>query len=489
MPLLSSLSSRSLTGIGIGGRTVPTSTPTNTVLADYNPTADVWVATSLTGSASSYSAWNGSSWDTKSYPQLYIRNPDDFRYYNGFYYVFVRTNSSVFTRDLYRSSDLNSWTLVLATGLSSNWEIHYNPSNGNFVVVGGGSTTTAFTSTNGSTWTSVSLPANASNLRSIGESAWVGNSIVATNYGSSTDPIYRSADNGANWTSVATNWATDSYAGRSFTQDMAYGNGIYVAFVGQGYNATSVSGNGITWSVPVTRSNVPAFGNLIYFSSIKNKFIMTSLTTNDLGVSDDGVNWTLVSTSSVVQRILEAKGRIYGYTGANTTISDITDVIPNTLSAPALGAEYFGGYYMGLVYVGAATYRLVVAPASTEVELRLKTTATADSGNASEQDGFANTEAINDANHPAVQYVRSLTSGGFTDWYLPAYNEYVFVINPNHSNLPVAQRFSNRFYWGSYSGTSDGDQGRIFNPTVPSAGNTTKNNTGIWVRAVRRIPV
>lgn len=328
MPRLSSLSSRSLTGIGIGGRAIPTSTPANTIVADYNPNTDVWVATSTTGNASTFYAWNGKTWDAKSYPQLYIRNADDFRYYNGYYYVFVRTNSSVFTRDLYRSSDLNSWTLVLATGLSSNWEIYYNPSNGNFVVVGGGGTTTAFTSTDGSTWSSVSLPANASGLRSIGQPAWVGNNIVATNYGSSTDPIYRSVNNGADWTSVATNWAAVSYAGRSYTQDMAYGNGVYVAFVGQGYNATSVSSDGITWPVPVTRSNVPTFGNLIYFSSTKNKFIMTSLTTNDLGVSDDGVDWTLVSTSSVVQRIIEVKGRIYGYSGANTTILDITDVIP-----------------------------------------------------------------------------------------------------------------------------------------------------------------
>jgi hypothetical protein len=326
MPRLSNLSSRSLTGIGITARPAPTSTPTGTIVADYNPVADVWVATATAGNASSFSAWNSASWDTKSYPQLYIRNQGDFRYYNGFYYVFVRTNSSVFTRDLYRSSDLNSWTLVQATGVNSNWEPYYNPVNGNFLALS--DTTTAFTSSNGSTWTTVTLPANATNLKSIGQPVWVDNTIIATNYSSSTDPIYRSTDNGANWTSVATNWVSAAYANRNFTQDIAYGNSVYVAFIGQGTNATSVSSDGVTWPVPTTRSNLPAFGNLIYFSSIKNKFIITALNTNDLGVSADGVNWTLVSTSSNVQRIIEAKSRIYGYSVSNTTILDITDLIP-----------------------------------------------------------------------------------------------------------------------------------------------------------------
>lgn len=219
-----------------------------------------------------------------------------------------------------------------------------------------------------------------------------------------------------------------------------------------------------------------------------------------IGSTSMQINGTF-NSNPTVERTIEGRSSgtrttLLAITARTSTYIEVDDsgnstgFIPGeqlNLVAPSLGDVYEGGFYIGNTSVGAQTYRLIVAPSNTEVSLRLKTSQTFTAGVTSLQDGFANTESMNNADHPAAQYVRSLTTGGFTDWYLPAYNEYVFLINPNHASLPLAQRFSNRFYWGSY--TDSIDQGRIFNPTVPSAGNTTKNNTGIWVRAVRRVPI
>jgi hypothetical protein len=96
-------------------------------------------------------------------------------------------------------------------------------------------------------------------------------------------------------------------------------------------------------------------------------------------------------------------------------------------SLPAIGASFQGGYYGGLISQsgnGVATHALIVAPASTgQTTLATKTTNTATSGTDSTHDGFANTEAANSASHPAAQWARALTIGGYTDWYIPALYE------------------------------------------------------------------
>ena len=102
---------------------------------------------------------------------------------------------------------------------------------------------------------------------------------------------------------------------------------------------------------------------------------------------------------------------------------------------PAIGAAFEGGFFAGTIshsFDGVATHALIVAPREFGASgtgyqigtlLQWKTTNTTTTGADSPFDGYANTvamEAAGLANHPAANYCRGLTIGGFTDWYLPA---------------------------------------------------------------------
>ena len=103
---------------------------------------------------------------------------------------------------------------------------------------------------------------------------------------------------------------------------------------------------------------------------------------------------------------------------------------PAALVLPAIGAAFEGGFFAGTISHtadGVATHALIVAPAASgyngQGALQWKTTDTTTAGTNSTFDGYANTAAMETAglaNHPAANYCRGLTIGGFTDWYLPA---------------------------------------------------------------------
>ncbi len=94
------------------------------------------------------------------------------------------------------------------------------------------------------------------------------------------------------------------------------------------------------------------------------------------------------------------------------------------VSLPAIGAAYEGGYYGGLISQsmnGVATHALIIAPkASGQSSRACKTSNTATAGASSTFDGWANSNAANDAAHPATQWARGLTIATFSDWYIPA---------------------------------------------------------------------
>ena len=91
-----------------------------------------------------------------------------------------------------------------------------------------------------------------------------------------------------------------------------------------------------------------------------------------------------------------------------------------------IGQAYGGGYYAGQIGVSSvATHYLVVGPASTAYSypIEWKTSATTTAGTSSLIDGPANSAVMNNASHPAAQFCEGLSIGGFTDWYMPAFNE------------------------------------------------------------------
>ena len=89
-----------------------------------------------------------------------------------------------------------------------------------------------------------------------------------------------------------------------------------------------------------------------------------------------------------------------------------------------IGQKFEGGYFSGVIRIRDCAYAILVAPKSTEHKrLRWKTQRSSTSSTQLVNNGWSNTNAMNDSEHPAAQYCRSLTVGGHTDLYLPSCNE------------------------------------------------------------------
>lgn len=106
----------------------------------------------------------------------------------------------------------------------------------------------------------------------------------------------------------------------------------------------------------------------------------------------------------------------------------------NSITTPAapptvIGQAYGGGYYAGQIGVSSvATHYIVVGPvASAQSTLKWKNVNTATTGADSVIDGPQNTaDMVADGNstvYPCAHFCNDLSTGGQTDWYMPAKNE------------------------------------------------------------------
>jgi hypothetical protein len=114
-------------------------------------------------------------------------------------------------------------------------------------------------------------------------------------------------------------------------------------------------------------------------------------------------------------------------------------IITGSQPIPAvIGEPFGGGYFAGYISHtadGNPTHALIVAPAATgatgtgytlTTTLQQKTSNTTTVGTTSLFDGLSNTNAMVAAgidDHPAAKFCVDLDIGGYSDWYLPAYDE------------------------------------------------------------------
>ncbi len=131
------------------------------------------------------------------------------------------------------------------------------------------------------------------------------------------------------------------------------------------------------------------------------------------------------------------------------------------VAVPALGAAFAGGFFAGEITVDGERFAVVVAPKAEgeKMDLRYKVKARdVFDGTDSDDEGFANSETINDDNHPAAQFCRSLRIGEHDDWYLPSRDELMIIwrsLGPNRKKTPEpfraggAEAFEERWYWSS----------------------------------------
>jgi hypothetical protein len=129
-------------------------------------------------------------------------------------------------------------------------------------------------------------------------------------------------------------------------------------------------------------------------------------------------------------------GTTPGGTGPSSAASN--SVIPTSI--PAIGAAYAGGFFAGQISTtanGVATHNLVIGPIASAQANRAWKTSNSGGDPTSVIDGPGNTATMNSATYPAAQFCSDLVTGGFSDWYMPAFNELgivYFGLKPTTAN-------------------------------------------------------
>jgi hypothetical protein len=188
---------------------------------------------------------------------------------------------------------------------------------------------------------------------------------------------------------------------------------------------------------------------------------------------------------------------------AGHSVSNISFLTGISAALPAIGSPLAGGFFAGEMTLAGERFALIVAPKSEGekagddgLQYKIRNRDTADDSDC-DDDGVANTDKINDDNHPAVQFCRSLTIGGFNDWYLPSRDELMQLwrnLGPNRKNTPelfkaeAAEAFEEEWYWSSTEHAQHSGYVWVVGFTNGNQGNDGKDY-GYGVRAVRRFKI
>lgn len=288
-------------------------------------------------------------------------------------------------------------------------------------------------------------------------------------------PNFYSASSAAQ--STTTNTAFQTKASGSFTIANPYNYHILLASAHVSINdttfsvfselintTTSVDYNDIDWVIETP--GAPVSGNPQWYTLFLARLVTFSQASNTIA-------WRYRSENAAATAYIKDANMVLIDTGIS--------------SVPALGEFSQGGYYVGSVVVGSITYGILVSPISTQSPslLAWKTTNTTTAGTTSLVDGLSNSNNMNDVNHPAAKYCLDLSSGGYTDWYLPSRDE-LNLIYVNRLSLPAGERHELFGYYSSSEFAADSawrqnfaDGTQLFDNAFPKTGASR-------VRAVRR---
>ena len=148
----------------------------------------------------------------------------------------------------------------------------------------------------------------------------------------------------------------------------------------------------------------------------------------------DGITGTGASSPITVSGLTGGTAYTFKVFATNSYGPSVLSASSNSVTpTPAIGAAYEGGFFAGQISTagnGIADYNLVIGPvASAESSSKqYKNANTAVVGADSVIDGPQNTvDMVADGNstvYPAAHFCNDLVIGGFSDWYMPAKNEF-----------------------------------------------------------------
>lgn len=175
-------------------------------------------------------------------------------------------------------------------------------------------------------------------------------------------------------------------------------------------------------------------------------------------------------------------------TASPTTTSTTTEYIPK------IGEAYKGGFYLGDITDNNIKYRIVVSPKSSgegRAKWRSANVSNTTIGVTSLTDGPGNTaKLIASPGHYAAEFCHNLSINGYTDWYLPAYDE-MKIMYDNHAAKPFSNNdgfatSDKSIHWSS----SENNKGAAWEVHLLSDNSHTTNpeDTEYNVRAIRREP-